>query len=311
MPDPTPQNLISFFQGLETRYYGAYAGTPEWSDQLAYTETSTTELMLHGWMDRLPAMREWFGQRMVTEPILQSRSLVNRHFEQTSSISRNKFVDDQHGLYGNIVVEHARQAAKQHDYQIAALLETNPTCFDGSSFFSTTHKQDTSGQITTATYSNDLVNLALNPSNFGQVKTAMRNFAGRDKKPFGVYPTLVVVPTNLEEAATVIAKNEYFSPAQFGNQTQQVGMTQNIYRGTFEVLVIPELTLPKVWYAFYTLGAIKALLKQLREPINFVPLVNPNDPNVFWQREYVWGADMRSAYDVTVPWYAVRCGASL
>ena len=311
MPDPTPANLLGFFTAFRTRFFEGYAGTPTWAMQLAMTEPSDTSLNTYGWMDRLPAMREWIGPRLVTEPITQNRSIVNRHFEITSSIDADRFRDDQYGIYNNIVREHARQAAKRHDYQLAALLESNPTAFDGIAYFNTTHPQDTSGQLSATTYSNDLVNLALNPTNIGQVKTQMRNFKGRDNKPLNVRPTLLVVPPNLEEAAHVICQNDYYSPSVFGNQSQQVGMSQNIYKGQFTYLVIPELTHPNTWYAFYQEGPIRGLLVQLRQEIQMQFLVNPTDPNVFWQKEYAWGADSREAYDVTLPWYGVRCGFAL
>src|ERR1700690_1146814 len=242
MPDPTPANLIAFFTAFKTRFYEGYAGTATWADQLAMTETSDTSLNTYGWMDRLPAMREWIGPRILTEPVPQSRSLVNRHWEITSSIDRDRFVDDQYGIYNNIVREHARQAAKQPDYQLSALPEANPACFDGQSYFTNVHPQDTTGQLSAATYSNDLVNLALNPTNIGAVKTQMRAYKGRDGKPYGVYPTLLVVPPNLEEPAQVLCNNDYYSPSTFGGQTQQVGMSQNIYKGQFKYMVVPELT---------------------------------------------------------------------
>jgi phage major head subunit gpT-like protein len=311
MPDPTPTNLLGFFTAFRARFYEGYAGTPAWWQTLAMTEPSDTSLNTYGWMDRLPAMREWIGARQVTEPITQNRSVVNRHFEITSSIDADRFRDDQYGIYNNIVREHARQAAKRHDYNLAALIEANPTCFDGQAYFSTAHPQDTSGQQSLVTYSNDLINLALNPTNIGQVKTQMRNFRGRDGKPFNVRPTLLVVPPNLEEAAHVICQNDYYSPNQFGGSSQQVGMSQNMYKGQFTYLVIPELTHANTWYAFYQEGPIRGLLVQLRQEIQMQFLVNPTDPNVFWQKEYAWGADSRENYDVTLPWYGVRCGVAL
>jgi phage major head subunit gpT-like protein len=311
MPDPTPAALLPFFLGLRSDFYEAYDGEEVWWQSAAMTMPSDTELELYGWMDRLPAMREWIGSRLVTEPIAQNRTVTNRHWEITSSISRDKFVDDKHGIYAPIIREHARQAAKQHDYQTASLIETNPTCFDGQAFFSTAHPQDTSGQQSATTYSNDLTTLALNPTNFGTVKTTMRKFKGRDGKPLNVRPSLLLVPPNLEEAATVLRDNDFFSPSTFGNQTQQVGMSKNIYQKTFDFIVVPEFTHDNIWYVLDNRREIKPFLVQLREAINMVFLVNPNDPNVFWMKEYVWGADMRSAYDVTIPWLAVRCGASL
>lgn len=312
MPDPTPANLLIFFTGLKNRFYEGYDGEPVWYPSFTMTEPSDTDIETYGWMDRLPAMREWLGSRVVTEPVLQSRSVRNRHWEETSSISRDRFVDDRYGLYGRIVEEHGRQARKQHDYQIASIMQANPTCFDGNAFFSSTHPQDTTGQLSAATQSNDLTTTALTPSGFGVAKTQMRSFLGRDGKPFNVYPTHLVVPPNLEEAATVLRDNDYFSPTTFGNMSQSVGPNQNIYKKTFDFTVVPELeNQPKVWYALYTRSSIRPFLVQEREPINFVPLINPTDPNVFWQKEYTWGADMRSAYDVTLWWMAIRCGASL
>ena len=311
MPDPTPANLLGFFTAFRNRFYEAYAGTSPWWMQLAMTEPSDTSLNTYGWMDRLPAMREWIGARQVTEPVTQNRSVVNRHFEITSSIDADRFRDDQYGIYNNIVREHARQAAKRHDYQLATLLESNPTCFDGQPFFATTHPTDTAGQATQATQSNDLINLALNPTNIGTVKTQMRAYKGRDLKPLNVRPTLLVVPPNLEEAAQVICTADFFSPNQFADQQQLVGMSKNIYKGQFTYLVVPELTRPNTWYAFYTESPIRALLVQLRQEISMQFLVNPTDPNVFWQREYAWGADSRENYDVTMWWYGVRAGAGL
>ncbi len=309
--DPTPSALIAMFTGFKNMFYEGYAGTPTWSAQICMSEPSTTSLNTYGWMDRLPAMREWIGARQVATPIAQSRSLVNKHYEITSSMDRDRFVDDQYGIYANIVREHARQAAKQEDYLTAALMESNPTAFDNVAFFATNHPQDTSGQQSATTYSNDLINLALTPSNIGQVKTQMRNFKGRDGKPQNVRPTLLVVPPNLEEAAESICNSDYFSPNQFGGSSQLVGMSKNLYKGQFKYLVIPELTHANTWYAFYDEGFIKALLVQNREAINMQFLVNPTDPNVFWQKEYAWGADKRLAVDITLPWYAVRCGFAL
>jgi phage major head subunit gpT-like protein len=309
--DPTPAALQILFTGINVSFYEGYAATPTWADQVAMTVPSDTELETYGWMDRIPAMREWIGPREVVVPNAQSRSLVNKHWELSIGLDANKFRDDKYGLYMPLIREQARQAAKQHDYQLQSLIESNPTGFDGQSFFSTAHPTDTTGQLSSATQSNDLTTLALTPSNFGTAKSAMRSFVGRDGKPFGEIPTLLVVPTALEEAAVVLQTADFFSPQTFANMATNVGNVKNIYKGTFEILVVPELTHPKIWYVLSNAGYVKPFLKQIRQPINMVPLVSPTDPNVVWMRQYNWLADMRSAYDVTLWWKAIRCGASL
>lgn len=309
--DPTPANLIPLFTGINVTFYEGYTDTPVWADEISMEVPSDTSLELYGWMDRMPTMREWIGPRLVASPVVQNRSLVNKHWEATYGMDLDRVRDDRYGLFLPEVRELARQAAKQHDYQLQSLIESNPVCFDGQTFFSTAHPTDTTGQLSSATQSNDLTTLALNPSNWGTVKSAMRSFVGRDGKPFGEIPDLLVVPPALEEPARVIAEADFFSPQTFANMATNVGNVKNIYKGSFRVLVIPELTHPKIWYALSTRGAIRPFLKQLRQPVQFVPRVNPTDDNVFWMRQLIWGADMRSAYDVTLWWKAIRCGAGL
>jgi phage major head subunit gpT-like protein len=309
--DPTPQNLLPLFTSVNVTFYEGYAGTAPWVDEVAMTVPSDTSLELYGWMDRMNTMREWIGPRVVASPIVQSRSLVNKHWEATYGMDLNRVRDDKYGLLLPEIRELARQVAKQHDYQMQSTIESNPTCFDGTPFFGTAHPTDTSGQLNSTTQSNDLTTLALSPSAWGTVKSAMRSFVGRDGKPFNEWPDLLVVPTALEEAALTLRDAAFFSPQSFGGSTTNVGNVQNIYKGTMRVLVIPELTHPKIWYALSTQSAVKAFIKQLRMEAQFVPRVSPTDDNVFWMRQLIWGADMRSAYDVSLWFKAIRCGAGL
>ena len=309
--DPTPSNLLPLFTSVNVSFYEGYAGTPTWADEVSMAVPSDTSLELYGWMDRMPTMREWIGPRLVASPVVQNRSLVNKHFEITYGMDLDRVRDDKYGLFLPEVRELARQTAKQHDYQLQSLIESNPVCFDGSNFFSTSHPQDTTSQLSSATYSNDLTTLALSPSSWGTVKSTMRSFVGRDGKPFNEWPDLLVVPTALEEAALTLRDADFFSPVSFANLSNNVGNVKNIYKGSMRVLVIPELTHPKIWYALSTSSLVKPFLRQLRQDVQFIPRVSSTDDNVFWMRQLIWGGDLRSAYDVTLPWKAVRCGAGL
>jgi phage major head subunit gpT-like protein len=309
--DPTPAALQVFFTGLKSFFYQAYSATDPWYPKVATDVPSETELETYGWMDRLPAMRQWVGPRQNNSVLTQPRVVTNLDWELTTSIPRNKFLDDKLGLFNPISQEMGRQVRKQADYQLAFTLENNPVCFDGVTFFNTAHPTDTSGSIVSTTQSNDLQTLALNASAFSTARAAMRNFQGRDGKPFGVMPSLMVVPPALEEAALQLRNAEMFAPQNFGNNAANVGATTNIWKGSFEILVVPELTRPKVWYLFDVRGFIKPLIRQVRQAPNWVPLINPNDPNVFWQKEFTWGVDLREAYDVSLWFLALRCGISL
>lgn len=326
--DPTSSNLAIFFTGLSTVYQDGYTNTAAWYDQVAMEVPSDTELETYGWMDKIPAARQWIGPRLVNSLPTLNRSVTNLDFEITDSIPRNKFEDDKYGIFKFNAVTMGEQMKKLHDQQLAAIMQStattqtgpavsgNPVCFDGTAFFGTSHPVDVSAGASgpLGTYSNDLTTTSLTPTNYGAVRAQMRGFIGRDGKPIGAVPSLLVVPPQLEEAAKVICESAYIAPALFGDTGSggQVGTTENVWKGTAKYLVVEELAnQPKVWYALDQRRAVKPFLVQIRKAPQFVYLVNPTDPNVFFNKEFVFGADSRSAYDVTLPWLAVRGGIGL
>jgi phage major head subunit gpT-like protein len=304
--DLTPSNLQVFFTGLHTSYEEGYALPEPWADSLAMSVTSDTELETYGWMDRIPTMRQWVGPRTQNNAPLRSRSVTNLDWELTESISRNKFLDDKLGLYTPIAKNMGWQAKKLHDQQIAAMIIANPTGFDNLPFFSTSHLTNID-DAASAVQSNALT-LPLTPSNYSAARAKMRSWKGRDGQPFGSRGSLLVVPPSLEEAARAILFSNSIGAALFGGQTQ-AGANDNSsnLKNTAELLIIDELEVaPTTWYLLDNRGMIKPFLIQKRQEANFVYLNNPTDANVFWRKEFIFGVDSRSAYDVTLWFKALR-----
>lgn len=275
---------------------------------------SETELETYGWMDRLPKMVEWVGPRQVNAAATLSRSVVNKDWVTTESIPRNKFLDDKLGLYSYIVKNMAEEARKLHDQQLASLIQANPVCYDGLSFFNSAHPVDFSAGASGpfGTFSNDFSTLALNPTNYGSARASMRSIQGRDGTPFGSRPSLLVVPPQLEEAGKLILEAQMIAPKAFGNMTDNVGADTNVWRNSAQLLVIDELqNQPKVWYLLDNHKSTRPFIVQMRKAPEFVYLIEPTQPNVFWNKEYVFGADARSAYDCTLPQLALRAGSGL
>ena len=50
------------------------------------------------------------------------------------------------------------------------------------------------------------------------------------------------------------------------------------------------------WYIVDNSQVIKPLLYQPREAFNLVTLFNPDDPKVFWEKQYIYGVDGRAAF---------------
>lgn len=305
--DLTPSNLQVFFTGLQTNWEMGYELPPTWYEQVAMTVTSDTELETYGWMDRIPKMRQWVGPRTINNAPLRSRSVTNLDWELTESIPRNKFMDDRLGIYSQISKDMGWQAKKLHDQQLVTLIQANPTGFDGLAFFSASHLTNID-DATSAVQSN-LLTLALTPSNYSAARAKMRSWNGRDGQPMGSRGSLLVVPPSLEEAGLNILNSDFIAPALFGGGQTQVGSNdnKNLLKGSANLLVIDELENdPTAWYLLDNRGLIKPFLVQKRQEPNFVYLNNPTDPNVFWRKEYIFGTDSRSAYDVTLWFKALK-----
>jgi phage major head subunit gpT-like protein len=310
--DLTPASLNVFFTGLSTIFQQGYASYPPWWSQVAMTVPSDTELETFGWADVDDfVMREWVGPRVVGNTALRSRSLVNKDWEKTKSIPRNKFADDKLGLYNLMAQAMGEDAAKLHDRQLVALIRSNPICFDGKAFFADDHPIDID-KPASGVNDNLMAGTPLTPTNFGLARARMRGFRMRNGEPGVAEPTLLIVPPSLADMAMTITMAENIASLAAGGSlgNGDVGSTTNIYRGCIKVLVIKELEVdPTTWYLLDNSGVIKPFLVQIRQAPQFVSLNNPTDANVFFKKEFIFGVDSRSAYDVTLPFKALRAAA--
>ncbi len=306
--DLTPTSLSLFFTGLKVSFDEGYGMPMPWWNQIAMQVSSDTELETWGWADLdSGVMREWLGPRIIHNTALRSRSLINKDWEKTKSVPKRKLQDDKYGLYSTIAKQMGWDAAKLHDQQLAALIRSNPECFDGKTFFASDHPQNID-KSADGTYDNDL-GLALTPSNFGIARATMRSFKGRSGQPIGSEPSLLVVPPSLVDMALTITQAANIATLAAGGALGggDVGTTSNIYQGSIKILMIKELEVdPTTWYLLDNEGIIKPFLVQVRQEANFVYLNSETDPNVFHNKEYIFGVDSRSAYDVTLPFKALR-----
>ena len=293
--DLTTSNLQLFFTGLRTAYADGYQQTSPWADKISSELSSGSELETYGWMDLVSDFREWIGERQITPVSIRSRSVVNKTWEETHSIPREKLEDDKAGLFSLLSRQMGENAAKLHDRQLAALILANPTGFDGVSFFSASHPTDLD-EPSSSTQSNSF-SLALNATNYAAVRASMGSFVGRKGQIIGSPGNLLVVPPQLEYTARTILQASTIPNA--GGTASQA----NVLAGSADLLVIEELASdPTAWYLLNTRKVLKPFMRQIRRPMQFVALMDPRDPNVFFKKEFIFGADCRSAYDVTL-WF--------
>lgn len=172
---------------------------------------STTTEELYPWLNQIPGMRKWAGERQIKNISAGDYRLVNEDWEDTVSVERNKILDDRYGIYAPMMTMLGDAAARQPDELIFGMFAKGFTtnCFDGQFFFDTDH------------------------------------------------PVI--------------------------NADGSVGSVSNVQAGG-----------GAPWYLLDTTKALKPILFQNRQAPQFTSLDNPDDPNVFLRKEFIYGADSRN-----------------
>lgn len=306
--DITPQTLDAIFYSFGLQFQTAYQAQDTWFERLCTPVPSTGRENRYGWLDKLPAMREWVGERQIQNAIAQGYSIVNKDWELTVEVERNDIEDDQLGVYAPIVAQMGSQAKLWPDYLTADAMQAGKTtiCFDGQAFFNASHPRNTTDSGA-GTYSNLLTSTALTPTNYAAARSTMMSYVGRDGKTLNVKPNLLIVPPQLEQVGLQILHADFIAPAAaLGGNAANVVQT-NPLKGSANLLVVPQLTNePAAWYLADTTKPIKALVFQKRKDPQLIPQVNPNDPEVFRRKKYVYGVDSRGNVGFSLPFLMLR-----
>ncbi len=305
--DLTPSALNGLFTNYALMYSEAYKGTAPWWRELATLVTSNTATQTYAWMDKIPKLRQWVGSRQIQNAAARSQLVTNLTFELTESLPREVLEDDQHGLYAPLAMQMGQQAAKWPDQRIITdVFTANPLSYDGVAFFSGSHKSNLEDSSVGTIDNLDAVALTL--SNYAAARAKMMAYLGADGQPLGVMPNLLVVPPQLEGIARQILNSDFVADFIPGNTTAgNAGSSQNVWKGSARMLVIPELaTAATTWYLFDTTQVVKPFVFQLRQAPEFAYLNKPTDPNVFWERNFVFGVHARGAATTSLPFLAYK-----
>ncbi len=302
--------LQALFTQFDMRYQSVFEATPVYADKLAMTIPCTTESLTLPWIGKLPTMREWIGDRVVNNALSKFYTITPKLFEDTQGLNKSKIDDDQWGLFASqIIPQMAMQAKKWPDYRIVDTIRGNGTWSDGLAFFHASHPVNVDNSAL-STYANDYTTTPLNHDNYALVRQAMMAQIGEDGKSLGVTPNLLIVPPQLEQTALLLLKASMVAPASFGNMTSQVGSMTNVYMGSAELLVVPELSADATkWYLADTTKPIKPFVWALREAPSFAMRVDPRDPVVFDRNEYLFGSRARGEAGFGFPFLCSRAAA--
>jgi phage major head subunit gpT-like protein len=137
----TPDSLRALNTSFKALFNSAFEGVrPTWST-VAMEVPSSTKSNTYGWMNKIPGMREWLGDRVINNVSASGFSVVNKSYEATIGVDRDSIEDDELGIYNPMLTEMGMRAAEHPDELVWSLLAAGLTtaCYDGQYFFDTDH----------------------------------------------------------------------------------------------------------------------------------------------------------------------------
>lgn len=269
--------LHGIYTAFNVLFSKAFDATKTLYDQVATVVPSTTREENYKWLGALPRMQEWIGNRQIQNLSASDYTIKNKSFELTVGVDREDIEDDTLGIYNPSIQDLGQSAAQHPDELVFPLLPGGfaNLCYDGLPFFSDKHK------VAKKNVSN-MSHAKLTPDTYGEARTAIMNVTNDKGVPLKLIPNLLVVPPALEAMARKILVADI------------VDNTTNIYKGTADPLVVPDLAgNDSSWFLLATTLPLKPLIYQERKAPKLTSLTNETDQNVFMQKKYLYGVDSR------------------
>lgn len=116
------------------------ASAPMWN-KLANKVNSSSSIETYTWLNQIPGMKLWVGERNIKRLEQEAYTLKNDKFEDTVAVKREAIEDDNLGVYKMAISGMSGAAAEHPDELVfnALSLGFEKPCFDGQNFFDEEH----------------------------------------------------------------------------------------------------------------------------------------------------------------------------
>lgn len=270
--------LREAFSSFNTIFNKAFEEAEVRYQKVAMEVSSVSKDETYAWLGVLPSMREWIGNREIHNLTTYGYTIANKDFELTVSVPRNDIEDDNIGIYKPMLQDLAYSAKQNPDKLVFSLFPRgfSEKCFDGTPFFGDSHPCNQKlAQSNKGTYK-------LTPDTYGMARTQMMTLVNTRNESLYIVPDLSVVAPQKEAVARSIV------------MADTIHQEVNIYKGTADLLVVPELARnPEQWFLLSTKRPVMPFIFQSRRKPELVAKNSTRDENVFWEKVFVYGVDSR------------------
>ena len=297
-------NMEAFFQTLSVKFNaGMAAAAPDVPNLLKVEELAmlfpvSGSGTVHGWLNQVPGMKEWVGDRMIKLLGLGKLEVTNRDFESTVEVPRNDIEDDNYGVYGNLAQSMGASADRLWIQLALQALLANSNWADGNPFFCQNRKLGDNGGVIT-----NVTTAALTTAAVEAGLAAMLAWTLHEGQNAEVTPRTLVVGPSLLATAKQIIEALLISD---GTATVSNVSTATMLKARYDSRLIGEHA--GKWYIMAEKDGIQPVAVQQRKKPVFTALDKDTDANVFMQNKFLYGTDARGEGFTTLPFLAYAGG---
>ena len=158
-------NLTTLFTGFDTIFQRGFEMAPAYDDKICSIVPSSTSQTIYPWLGRTTGFREWVGDRVLQALEAHAYTIVNKTFEDTVGIERERIEDDQYGVYAPVIEQLGWDARTHPDQLIFGMMKAAvtgsavtigkltipvPICFDGNNLYYASHPAGPAGESSNA-----------------------------------------------------------------------------------------------------------------------------------------------------------------
>jgi phage major head subunit gpT-like protein len=154
-------SLTTLFTGFDTIFQRGFEMAPSYYEKICSIVPSSSSQTLYPWLGRTTGFREWVGDRVLQALEAHSYTIVNKTFEDTVGIERERIEDDQYGVYTPVIEQLGWDAKTHPDQLIFGMMKAAatgsavtigkitipvPTCYDGNNLYYASHPVGQAGE---------------------------------------------------------------------------------------------------------------------------------------------------------------------
>jgi phage major head subunit gpT-like protein len=303
----SPQTLVDLQKGFSLLFEKGMDNEKIpifWEQKAERVDTPGIETNVYGWMAEMPMFRKTVGPRRATRLAARTYSLKNEDYDFAYSVHRNDIKYDRLGIYRSHFTRSGIAARVWKDRMLELVQRGGKTalCYDGQFFYDTDHPRNLD-DAAAGVFANLRTTFPLTAVNVADQYAVMATLKDENDEIMGYAPTILECNSKLRtqaQEAVVAAWVIQTIRNQADTDNVAAAAKENMQKGLVDIRINDRVE-DGVWYLHHE-QLIKPFIVQVEsDPSGLEMRVDPNDPHVWENNEFLFGSRATGAAGYTVP----------